>query len=1110
MTAHLKAIRTGVFILSFIAIGLCLPLLAHAETIVVETAEDLIATNGACSLREAIGATDPANFAGTIPPFPDCSTRTTPDLDNTIIFTDAVAGATIGLTNELSIKLTGSLTISGNVPIVISGNNENRIFTISSTNVTLDSLTLTSGVAPGSGGAIDFINELETSSATLTLNQVAITNSQANGDGGAIHVAAIDGVTTLNVFNSQLSGNRAIFCDSDSDECGGNPGYGGAIYNGGGIVNISNSTLSGNTAEEIGGALANFSGGRLGIQYSTLFNNTADTVGGIYNNLSSATILSTSILANNANGDCYNEVSSGPIDLVGSGGPQDVTSQGFNLFGNDNDFTPPNSNRCQRVATDITTAPANLGVAPLADNGGDTFTHALLPNSPALDAITQGCTVATDQRGAARDALCDIGAYEFPPAGFIGDRIWFDDNGNGLQDSGEPGVPNVTVNLFSAGSLRATTATNGNGIYTFTALAPTTYIVRVITTTLPSGPTLRQTGDPDQSIDSATTLLVNNRQPITAADFGYQRLGSISGRVWDDTNGNGQLDSGELGLANVAVRIEPAINVSVTTTAPDGSYRFPLLPAGRYTVTVAPNSGALATGNYQQTADPDSTFDDQSSVVLAAGTTVTDADFGYQELSSIGDLVWIDVNANGQQESDEPGIFGVTVILWRDDGADGTPDTQVFSMTTDSNGNYQFTGINPNSVYLLEFVDPQARSFTRPNVQDESVDSDADPATGRTAPFTLPAGTDADDVDSGYLPSYQITLSPPTASRDVGSTHTVTAQVTALISAFSAPTVEPVTGIDVRFTASGVNPIDRTVSTDGNGNATFTYQYAAATNGAGRDTITGQVFLAPSLNGVGPIATAVVDWQPLSMSIERSGVWVVEGEVETRYMTATILSAATTPVAGLSVGFEVTQHNVQEPITKSTDLNGQVVFSYTSRAPTSQVQASTTTIVSQPTVHHSPATLCNSAVSGETDIITIWVDTDGNDQFNGTELFDQCEVASAITLRQFHARNHDAGAVIITWQTATELNNAGFHLHRATASAGPFIRITKQLIAAQGNGGGATYSYQDQPPGVGPFYYQLEDVDLGGKRAFHEPVLATDDLPVAEQSLRLFLPLLLR
>ena len=54
----------------------------------------------------------------------------------------------------------------------------------------------------------------------------------------------------------------------------------------------------------------------------------------------------------------------------------------------------------------------NAILRPLADNGGPTRTHALVNNSPAIDAANAACP-ATDQRGAERDSQCDIGSFEF-------------------------------------------------------------------------------------------------------------------------------------------------------------------------------------------------------------------------------------------------------------------------------------------------------------------------------------------------------------------------------------------------------------------------------------------------------------------------------------------------------------------------------------------------------------------------------------------------------------------------------------------------------------------------------------------------------------------------
>jgi hypothetical protein len=73
-------------------------------------------------------------------------------------------------------------------------------------------------------------------------------------------------------------------------------------------------------------------------------------------------------------------------------------------------------------------------LGPLADNGGPTQTHALLPGSPAIDAGDNTACPATDQRGVTRPlgAACDIGAYEFGDA-----------DGDGVLDI-DDACPNLT------------------------------------------------------------------------------------------------------------------------------------------------------------------------------------------------------------------------------------------------------------------------------------------------------------------------------------------------------------------------------------------------------------------------------------------------------------------------------------------------------------------------------------------------------------------------------------------------------------------------------------------------------------------------------------------
>jgi hypothetical protein len=91
---------------------------------------------------------------------------------------------------------------------------------------------------------------------------------------------------------------------------------------------------------------------------------------------------------------------------------------------------------------------------------------------------------------------------------------------------------------------------------------------------------------------------------------------------------------------------------------------------------------------------------------------------------------------------------------------------------------------------------------------------------------------------------------------------------------------------------------------------------------------------------------------------------------------------------------------------------------------------------------------------------------------------------TAITLASFNVQA-DAGVATLAWETAAEVDNAGFNLYRATSPDGPWVKVNGALIAAQGNAAsGADYSFLDKP-GYGVFYYRLEDVDYFGISTFH-------------------------
>ncbi len=229
---------------------------------------------------------------------------------------------------------------------------------------------------------------------TTILTNTTVNENTAEKDGGGIRISG--GYLTLT--NSTVSGNVAY------NEGGGIHMTAHLFYDS--TVTVTNSTVSGNTAGVRGGGIANvgrFSptphGATFAFTNSTVSGNIASSYGGGIHNSSpwiSQTTLTNMIVADN----------SAPTDANCNG--DDATSLGYNLA---------DDASCGFFATgDLVVADAMLG--PLADNGGPTETHDLLPGSPAIDAGSADCPPpATDQRGVARPqgAACDIGAVEFVP-----------------------------------------------------------------------------------------------------------------------------------------------------------------------------------------------------------------------------------------------------------------------------------------------------------------------------------------------------------------------------------------------------------------------------------------------------------------------------------------------------------------------------------------------------------------------------------------------------------------------------------------------------------------------------------------------------------------------
>jgi len=297
-----------------------------------------------------------------------------------------------GVLNHGGLTLTGSRIVSNNAGGVPPfGSNGGGINSNGGGRLTVTNSVISgnnSGGSQGWGGGL-----VLSGGGTLTLtNSIIINNSSGSGGGIGTNNAQ------LIVLNSTISGNVA---NNGGAFCGAGAHGGGIACFGSGTLIVSNSTISGNLAEAFGssadgGGVANFVS--FAVTNSTLSGNSAPTGGGILNG--NAAQIGDTIL---------NAVVNDGGTIVNTG---TVTSLGYNLASDDGGgaLTGPGDQ--------INTDPM---LGPLQDNGGPTFTHALLPGSPAIDAGDPSFTPppSLDQRGCpfsrVFNSRIDIGSFEAQP-----------------------------------------------------------------------------------------------------------------------------------------------------------------------------------------------------------------------------------------------------------------------------------------------------------------------------------------------------------------------------------------------------------------------------------------------------------------------------------------------------------------------------------------------------------------------------------------------------------------------------------------------------------------------------------------------------------------------
>jgi len=353
--------------------------------------------------------------------------------------------------------------------------------------------------------------------------------------------------------------------------------------------------------------------------------------------------------------------------------------------------------------------------------------------------------------------------FGFAGARTLGDFVWFDQNGDGIQDVNEPGFGDVDVTLLfkgqdgtfgTADDVTLTTTTNAAGAYTFSNLPNGDYRISLDQSDLPAG--LSQTFEVDSTNNNQADVAVSGSD-VNNVDFGFRGTGSISDFVWLDANGDGVQDAGEPGLANTTVNLTFAGEDGIfgndddfslsTVTNSTGNYAFNNLPAGAYRVSVDTSDTDLP-GSLTQVSGAES-VSGTASVTLAVGGTNDAIDFGFTGTRTLGNYIWFDANGDGVQDAtNEPPLVGVdvTLIYAGQDGIFGNADDITKSDTTDSSGLYAFGNLADGDYRVVIDTTDLSTNAEATFDQDDAAFVDSNDDTGRV---TI-AGASRDDVDFGY------------------------------------------------------------------------------------------------------------------------------------------------------------------------------------------------------------------------------------------------------------------------------------------------------------------------------------------------------------------------
>lgn len=451
-----------------------------------------------------------------------------------------------------------------------------------------------------------------------------------------------------------------------------------------------------------------------------------------------------------------NSYSSWTVGVNGGSAVLDVAGGGYLMawidFNHDGDFSDAGERIIEQVVSAGSNQTINFDIANDVILQGDTYARFRL--FEAMPEVSSLAFKGSYDNGEVEDYLIPFAKENSA----IGDRVWLDTDGDGVQDIGEPGIGGVTISLingsggdlsiggitYGAGSVIATAITDANGEYLFAGLPAATYQVDVTDLGIDG-----KTGSGDERLTDLSLAPGSNDQlPVVLgddqlyedADFGYvpdSGFSAIGGVVWHDANDDGTLENAEIGIGTVTLTLIDVgpdgiygttddATEKTTTAYTDGSYLFRDVPQGTYVVVVDDTNDADASKplfNLTPTNGPGSDSEGgyiSDPISVVPGFSDYGNNFGFYGASAPGytlsDRVWYDTDGDGVYEpngndgvsgtwDDEHPLAGVSIDLYADSDGDGSAMRHVLNGLIDLNGDGFVNSSDTGSLNGVAIVD---------------------------------------------------------------------------------------------------------------------------------------------------------------------------------------------------------------------------------------------------------------------------------------------------------------------------------------------------------------------------------------------------------------------